>query len=51
MGLVEWEWIETLGTVELSEVAYTDYVEVARKLVPQLQKEVGSWFVDTYVFF
>lgn len=39
MGLVEMEWIETLGTVEETDVLYTDYVETAKRLVPQLQQE------------
>lgn len=40
MGLVEVEWIETLATLERGDVIYTDFVESAKQLVPQLQKEV-----------
>lgn len=42
MGLVEMEWIDTLGTLESADIEYTDYVEVARRLVPFLQNEVGT---------
>ena len=41
MGLIEWEWIETLATLEPDDVDYTDFVETAKALVPQLQQEVG----------
>ena len=40
MGLVEWEWLVTLATLEPDDVIYTDFVDVARELVPELQNEV-----------
>ena len=36
MGLVEWEWLVTLATLEPDDVIYTDFVDVARELVPEL---------------
>ena len=40
IGLVESEWLVTLATIEPDDVIYTDYVEAARELVPELQSEV-----------
>ena len=40
MGLVEWEWIVTLATLEPTDVDYTDFVTTARRLVTKLQDEV-----------
>ena len=42
MGLVEKEWLETLATVNPSEVTYTDYVLAGRMLGREL-KEKGRW--------
>lgn len=54
MGLVEEEWIATLATLDLDEVLYTDYVEVATELVSHFRKEVKALttlsFQFTYVF-
>ena len=40
MGLVEWEWIITLATLEPKDVDYTDFVTTAKRLVSVLQDEV-----------
>ena len=40
IGVVEWEWLATLPTLEPDDLSYTDYVEVAKELVPKLQDEV-----------
>ena len=37
MGLVEQEWLVTLATLEPEDVEFTDYVECARQLLPDLQ--------------
>ncbi len=34
---MEWEWLVTLATIEPDEVEYTDYVECAKRLLPQLK--------------
>ncbi|CAI8034918.1 Probable 5'-nucleotidase, partial [Geodia barretti] len=39
IGLVEKEWLETLATIELEELEFTDYVECARQLLPSLQDQ------------
>ena len=41
IGLVEYEWLETLpAEVPLEDLDYTDYVKRAQELVPQLIAEV-----------
>ena len=40
MGLVEYEWLETLSTVNPDEVQYIDYVEMGNKLSAKLRDEV-----------
>ncbi len=40
MGLVEWEWIVTLATLEPKDVDYTDFVVSAKRLVTKLKEEV-----------
>ena len=40
IGLVEWEWIVTLATIEPEDIEYTDYVQTAKRLIPELQEEV-----------
>ena len=40
IGLVEYEWLATLSTISPEDVDYTDYVECAQLLVPQLHAEV-----------
>ena len=37
---MEKEWLETLATIELEELEFTDYVECARQLLPSLQDQV-----------
>ena len=37
LGLVEFEWLETLNMISLDELDYEDYVEVANILVKELQ--------------
>lgn len=39
---MEWEWIVTLATIEPEDIDYTDYVQTAKQLVPELQEEVYS---------
>lgn len=43
MGLVEWEWIITLATLEPKDVEYTDFVASAKTLVTKLQDEVSNY--------
>jgi hypothetical protein len=40
MGLVEWEWLETLSTIDPEAVTYRDYVEVGNELAAELKKQV-----------
>lgn len=44
IGLVEYEWLATLSTISPEDVDYTDYVECAQSLVPQLTAEVQYSF-------
>ena len=37
---MEQEWLVTLATLEPDDVIYTDYVETAKRLIPELQNEV-----------
>ncbi|XP_003390086.2 PREDICTED: 5'-nucleotidase-like isoform X2 [Amphimedon queenslandica] len=37
LGLVEWEWLETLPTISTEEVVYTDFIESAREYIPILK--------------
>ncbi|OXA43429.1 Trifunctional nucleotide phosphoesterase protein YfkN [Folsomia candida] len=39
MGLVEWEWMETLSTIDPEAVTYTDYVDAGNDLSAKLRKE------------
>ena len=39
LGLVEFEWLETLNMISLDELDYEDYVEVANVLVKELQDD------------
>lgn len=39
IGLVEREWLETLATVDPTEVTYIDYVEAGNKLATELRYE------------
>ena len=48
MGLVEMEWIETLGVLEMKDVIYTDYVTVAKRLASQLKEQVLPICMMTY---
>ena len=41
IGLVELDWLKILSTVSPDDVLYTDYVECAKMLVPQLTDEVN----------
>ena len=43
---MEYEWLATLSTISPEDVDYTDYVECAQLLVPQLTAEV---YVRSYV--
>ena len=49
IGLVEWEWLVTLATLEPDDVIYTDFVEAARELVPELQNEVWEPSFNDYL--
>ena len=40
IGLVEWEWLVTLATIEPEDLEYTDFVDCARQLLPALQDQV-----------
>ena len=40
IGLVEYEWLATLSTISPEDVDYTDFVDCAQLLVPQLTAEV-----------
>lgn len=42
MGLVEREWLETLATINVEQVTFTDYVDKGRELASQLRAQVGS---------
>ena len=42
VGLVEWEWLVTLATIEPEDVEYTDFVTCAKNLIPQLKLEVSQ---------
>ncbi|XP_037078081.1 snake venom 5'-nucleotidase-like isoform X2 [Pollicipes pollicipes] len=39
MGLVEYEWLETLSTVNPDEVHYIDYVDMGNRLAAKLRSE------------
>lgn len=43
IGLIEYEWLNTLLHVSPEDVVYTDFVTKAQELVPQLIQEVGSY--------
>jgi 5'-nucleotidase len=40
VGLVEQEWLDTLGNINPEEVTFLDFVEAGRKLGAQLKQEV-----------
>jgi hypothetical protein len=40
MGLVEQEWLDTLGNINPEEVTFLDFIEAGRKLGAQLKQEV-----------
>lgn len=44
MGLVEEDWLDTLGTINKSNVNYIDYVKVAKQLCVELKAE-GAEFI------
>ncbi|XP_068241798.1 mannosylglucosyl-3-phosphoglycerate phosphatase isoform X2 [Palaemon carinicauda] len=39
IGLVEWEWLETLATINAEQVTFTDYVDRGRELATNLKNE------------
>jgi len=39
IGLVEWEWLETLSTIDPEAVTYKDYVDVGTELAKQLREK------------
>ena len=39
MGLVEWEWLDTLANLGQEDVVFTDFVEVALELVKELKQQ------------
>ena len=45
MGLIEEEWIVSLGTVEPSEVKYTDFVTVGTRLAAELRAQGAQMVV------
>ena len=40
MGLIEQEWLVTLGTVSTDDVTFTGFVEQAKQTAEQLRKDV-----------
>ena len=42
LGLVEWEWLVTLATIEPEEMEFIDYVTAAKDLLPKLKQEVST---------
>jgi hypothetical protein len=40
MGLVEWEWMETLSTIDPDAVTFRDFIEVGNELAKELRNEV-----------
>lgn len=50
MGLVEWEWMETLSTIDPDAVTYRDYVDVGTELAAKLRKEVSRYYYALYKF-
>ena len=41
MGLVEWEWLDTLANLGQEDVIFTDFVTVASEIVRELKQQVG----------
>ncbi|KAF2359498.1 Calcineurin-like phosphoesterase domain ApaH type, partial [Trinorchestia longiramus] len=39
VGLVEQEWLDTLATINIEQVTFTDYVEAGNKLAAQLRQQ------------
>jgi hypothetical protein len=48
MGLVEWEWLETLSTIDPEAVTYKDYVDVGTELAKMLREEQVRLHVISY---
>jgi len=44
-GLVEWEWMATLATIEESEVEYEDFVTCADRLAKELRGQGATFIV------
>lgn len=42
IGLVEKEWLETLPTIDPTEVTYIDFVKAGNQLADELLNEVSS---------
>ncbi len=42
VGLVEEDWLETLGAVDTTEMEYRDFVEVGRRLATELRVRRGA---------
>ena len=40
MGLADEDWLETMATVEASDVTYSDFVVQAKQTANQLRREV-----------
>lgn len=49
IGIVEKEWLDTLPTIDPSEVTYTDFVKTANTLSVQLRSEVNCAYRHMYV--
>lgn len=47
---MEQEWLVTLATLEPDDVIYTDYVETAKRLIPELQNEVHV-YMYMYIYY
>ncbi|XP_064119226.1 mannosylglucosyl-3-phosphoglycerate phosphatase-like isoform X2 [Macrobrachium nipponense] len=45
IGLVEWEWLETLATINCDQVTFTDYVDRGRELATNLKNEGCDYII------
>ena len=39
MGLVEWEWMQTLSTIDEHDIQYEDFIVAARRLAKVLREK------------
>jgi hypothetical protein len=43
VGLVEEEWLETLGAVNVADMVYVDFIQCGRKAARELRVRHGTW--------